>query len=85
MPESHHTPLIKAQYDREKSQELIQLRHPDPALTPKLESKAPSLQVRGSWVKIPIKSPGNILARFAFTSFIWKSKSWILAFSPTVI
>jgi hypothetical protein len=73
MPASHKTPRITAEANMEAAADLTQLRHPDPALTPKLELKVPGLQVLGSWAKIPVKSPARVLMRFGFTSFIWKS------------
>jgi hypothetical protein len=80
MPARHQTPRIKAEANMDAASDLIQLRHPDPALTPKLELKAPSLQVLGSWAKIPVKSPARVLVRFGFTSFVWKSRLEIKCF-----
>jgi hypothetical protein len=77
MSESHHTPTIKAQYDIPKAHKLIELRHPDPALTPKLELKIPALQIRGSWAKLLVKHSAK-MARFSFASFIWKSMFQLL-------
>jgi hypothetical protein len=74
MPASHHTPRIRPQADQEQLQKLIQLRHPDPSLTASLALKDPTLQVRGSWLKLHIKGQPRALSRFSFASFIWNSK-----------
>ncbi|KAF8075717.1 hypothetical protein FPV67DRAFT_1572662 [Lyophyllum atratum] len=77
MPAPHKTPRTMAEASTEKAAELTQLRHPDPNLTARLELKNPDLQVRGSWSKLPVKSTARVLARFAFASFIWKSRLYV--------
>lgn len=74
MPPTHHTPRIRTKKDEDSLQKLIQLRHPDPSLTASLTLKDPSLQVRGSWLKLNIKNQPRALARFSFTTFIWNSE-----------
>ena len=52
--------------------DLISLRHPDPALVTKQEIKDPRLQVMGSWKKITNLGKG-ISSRQGFSSFVWNS------------
>ena len=53
--------------------DLISLRHPDPALVTKQEIKDPRLQVMGSWKKITNLGKG-ISSRQGFSSFVWNSR-----------
>ncbi|RDB24341.1 hypothetical protein Hypma_008407 [Hypsizygus marmoreus] len=76
LPAPHKTPRCIAEVDMDKNSDLVQLRHPNPALTTELELTAPELQVRGSWAKLPIKN-ARIAARYGFASFIWKSRMYI--------
>ncbi|KAF9465693.1 hypothetical protein BDZ94DRAFT_1296211 [Collybia nuda] len=77
LPPAHHTPRIRTKKDREKIATLITLRHPDPSLTSSLTLKDPSLQVRGSWLKLHIKNQLRTLSRFSFATFIWNSHLYI--------
>ncbi|KAG6906801.1 hypothetical protein DXG01_012049 [Tephrocybe rancida] len=75
MPDPHQTPRLKAEVNTKRCNELIQLRHPDPSATAKLQLKDPKLQIRGSWAKLPVNSRG--IVRFAFASFIWNSRLYV--------
>jgi hypothetical protein len=74
MPSHHQTAHVMKLVDMRKIYEIIQLRHPDPYLTPKVEVKELSLQVLGSWQKLKIGKMGGMTSRLSFTSFIWNSK-----------
>ena len=76
LPASHQTSRITTAANQNKVIDLLQLRHPDPHLTARLEVKEPELQVLGSWKKLHVKAPPEkLLHRYGVSCFIWKSKS----------
>ncbi|RPA83985.1 galactose oxidase [Ascobolus immersus RN42] len=57
---------------------VAQLRHPDIAVSDRLEVKYPDLQVRGSWKKIGIESSKvQPAARLGTGCFIWNSRLYV--------
>lgn len=53
---------------------VYQLRHPDPKLVATLAVTDPSLQVSGSWRKVPLKSSGGMTSRMGFASFVFEGR-----------
>ncbi|KAJ7679551.1 hypothetical protein DFH06DRAFT_1465584 [Mycena polygramma] len=51
---------------------VYKLHHPDPALASSLAVTDPSLQVLGSWQKVPLKKSGGITSRMGFASFVFE-------------
>ncbi|TFK44026.1 hypothetical protein BDQ12DRAFT_701677 [Crucibulum laeve] len=73
----HRTSEIQKVLNTSKTNEIIQLRHPDPKLCANLEVKEPELQLLGSWKKIKVKKAEGPGRRMTFSSFIWKGKLYI--------
>ncbi|KAL0961429.1 hypothetical protein HGRIS_006375 [Hohenbuehelia grisea] len=71
-PMTHISPQALEVYNQTKLNEIIRIRHPDPALTPSLKVTVPSLQVLGSWKKLDAKKMNGLMQRLSFSTFIWK-------------
>ncbi|KAJ7473606.1 hypothetical protein B0H11DRAFT_2174202 [Mycena galericulata] len=56
----------------------FELRHPDPKLVVSLAVTDPTLQVLGSWQKVPVKKAGGITSRMGFASFVFEGQLYIL-------
>ncbi|KAJ7187189.1 hypothetical protein C8R46DRAFT_1025093 [Mycena filopes] len=56
---------------------VFALLHPDPTLVASLTVADPTLQVRGSWRKVPVKKGGGITARMGFASFVFEGSLYI--------
>ncbi|KDQ51405.1 hypothetical protein JAAARDRAFT_185207 [Jaapia argillacea MUCL 33604] len=81
--------MINAKYDRgemeaaaslHKLYEVMEMRHPEPRLVPKLEVIDDALQVRGSWQKIEVrksKTGGFPPSRHGFASCVWNGRFYI--------
>ncbi|VDB96140.1 unnamed protein product [Peniophora sp. CBMAI 1063] len=62
---------------------VAQWRHPDPTFTKDHRLHYPDLQVRGSWMKLPLKKSAAVGGRQGFAHFVWKGRLYILAGSRT--
>ena len=72
---THETWTTKALVDGMKLKEMSRMRHPDPQVVMKVEFKYPSMQIRGSWLKLDIKNSNHVvMARHSFGSFIWQGR-----------
>ncbi|KAJ6534132.1 hypothetical protein B0H19DRAFT_439818 [Mycena capillaripes] len=60
------------------SDPVYKLRHPDPSLVSSLAVTDPSLQVLGSWQKVPVKKAGGITSRMGFASFVFEGHLYVL-------
>ncbi|KAJ7024546.1 hypothetical protein C8F04DRAFT_1131316 [Mycena alexandri] len=54
------------------------LLHPDPTLVASLTVSDPTLQLRGSWRKVPVRKGGAITARMGFASFVFEGSLYVL-------
>ncbi|KAJ6453239.1 hypothetical protein C8R47DRAFT_1229114 [Mycena vitilis] len=57
---------------------MYRLRHPDPSFVASIAVTDPSLQVLGSWQKVPLKKTGGITSRMGFASFVFEGHLYIL-------
>ena len=74
LPVSLRTPRIRALVDTEELNRIIQIRHPDPVESSRNVVVFPTLQIRGLWQIYNFgASVRTTLARFGFSSFIWRS------------
>ncbi|KZV74314.1 hypothetical protein PENSPDRAFT_601658 [Peniophora sp. CONT] len=58
---------------------MSQWRHPDPKLTKDHQLQYPDLQIRGSWLKLPLKKSSAVGGRQGFAHFVWKGRFYVLA------
>lgn len=71
-PPHHQTAELEEVTNMRAIAEAMQLRHPDPNLTHRIEIQDPSLQIKGSWKKL--KSSEGETVRSHFAMLIWKSR-----------
>ncbi|THH26623.1 hypothetical protein EUX98_g7570 [Antrodiella citrinella] len=68
---------LKKMVNADETRRLSALKHPDAALSPKLELKNKDLQIMGSWKKVEIPKAVAIEPRMGFCSFVWKSRFYV--------
>ncbi|KAJ7640081.1 hypothetical protein DFH06DRAFT_1053126 [Mycena polygramma] len=78
VPQDLVTPQMREIHPIIRDDPVFKLRHPDPALVASLELTDPSLQVLGSWRKVPLKKVGGITSRSNFASFVFEGHLYIL-------
>ncbi|KAJ7109557.1 hypothetical protein C8R43DRAFT_1139663 [Mycena crocata] len=71
------TPAIRKLNPTIQEDPVYRLRHPDPKLVATLAVTDPSLQVMGSWQKIPVKKGGGITSRMGFASFVFEGRYFV--------
>ncbi|KAF8210879.1 hypothetical protein K438DRAFT_1710364 [Mycena galopus ATCC 62051] len=78
LPEPHQTRELKAVLDVELLYKQFELRHPDPQAAPNREITVPELQIRGSWKRLQVRTPGGVTeGRENFASCIWNSQLYV--------
>ncbi|KAJ7347011.1 hypothetical protein DFH08DRAFT_745755 [Mycena albidolilacea] len=78
LPETHQTPELKSVLNIDLMRRQFELRHPDPQATPNRAVTVPALQLRGSWKRLQIRTPGGVTeGRQNFSSCMWNSQIYI--------
>ncbi|KAJ6472022.1 hypothetical protein C8R45DRAFT_1013780 [Mycena sanguinolenta] len=78
LPQLHQTPELNAVLDRELLTKWFEMRHPDPQATPNRAVTVPELQVRGSWKRLQVKTPGGVTeGRENFSSCVWNGQLYV--------
>ncbi|KAJ7470995.1 hypothetical protein FB451DRAFT_1135262 [Mycena latifolia] len=78
VPKDMETPEIRKIHPKIPSDPIYQLRHPDPKLVATHAVVDPTLQVLGSWQKVPLKKSGGITSRMGFASFVFEGHLYVL-------